>query len=126
MTSLFSPPAIFELPLSKGGDLHCSFVYKPLVVDEDGVPILDGQGNKQYAVANYPVGATVNLIVDSDTTITAAAVIVGSVATVHEDKAVADLIANNKLWRVVITYSDALDVVMANGTVARYDGKVRS
>jgi hypothetical protein len=124
MANLFEPPPIFTLPLSKGGDLYFGFIYKPLVVDEDGAPVLTGGGQRQYAVADYPDGATVALIIDNDdTTITVDADIAGPQATVWEDKAVADTVKGGKLWRVVLTFADGFDQVICNGKTVRKDGK---
>lgn len=126
MTTLFDPPRIFELPFSKGGDLHFSFRYMPLIVDGDGLPVLDADGKRQYAAANYPAGATVKLVIETDdpaAPIVVAASILGSMATVWADTVVADAVASRKLWRVVITYADGLDQVLCNGKTSRYDGK---
>lgn len=124
MATLFDPPRIFELPVSKGGDLYFAFRYKPLVVDGDGEPILDGSGNRQYVVADYPAGSTVQVVIETDTTaITSDADIDGSLATIWEDTVVADAVERNKQWRAVITYDNGLDVVMCNGLTGRYDGK---
>lgn len=126
MTNLFEPPPVFALPVSKGGDLHVTFVYKPLLVNENGDPVLSG-GQKQYIETDYPDGSSVQLVIETDgEPITADATITGSKATVHEDKAVADEVKNAKLWRVVITFADGFDQVMANGTTVRYDGKKKA
>lgn len=122
MPELFTPPQVFELPLSKGGDLYLDFIYKPLVVDENGEPILDN-GQKQYAVADYPDGATVKLVIDADDPIVVEADISDEHAIVWEQSEVADLIPKNRLWRAVITYSNGLDVVLCNGVTVRKDGK---
>lgn len=128
MANLFDPPPTFTLPLSKGGDLYCQFVYKPLVVDGDGDPVLDINGGKQFAEADYPAGATVNLTIDaasdgSTAAIAIPAVISGSRATVSEDHLVVDDVPKNTFWRVVITYTGDVDVVMCNGLTSRNDGK---
>lgn len=124
MTNLFDPPPIFTLPFSKGGDLHFGFIYKPLVVDVNGEPVLDNGGKKQFVVADYPAGATVALVIDHDPDpITVDADIVGPLATVHADYLIADTVDKGKLWRAVITYSSGLDQVMCNGTTLRADGK---
>lgn len=126
MTTLFDPPQVFELPFSKGGDLHFTFRHMLLVVDGDGAPVLDEAGGRQYVEANYPNGATVQLFIETDdpaAPIVADATIAGPFATVWEDKAVADAVLPRKLWRAVITYADGLDKVMCNGKTARHDGK---
>jgi hypothetical protein len=51
--TLFPPPQVFALPLSRGGDLHVDFVYKPMVLDPAGDPVLVG-GQPSYQVADYP------------------------------------------------------------------------
>lgn len=126
MTQLFSPPPTFELPLSKGADIYFGIVYKPIVVDGQGIPILDGQGKPQYAVANYPAGATVTVVIETSPpatpNVTIEATIVGSVATVWGDFADADTVAAGKVWRAVISYQDGLDKVLCNGKTTRYDG----
>jgi hypothetical protein len=124
MTNLFDPPQIFTLPLTKGRDLFCEFVYEPLVVDGNGDPILDGQGQPQYAPADYPAGATVQLVIDVDPAVTGDADISGDTATVLIDHLEVDPIPLAKLWRLEITYSNAVDDVLCNGTTVRSDGKV--
>lgn len=126
MTLLFDPPAIYELPVSKGGDLWFGFRYKPLVVDDAGEPVLDGQGQKQYAVADFPSGSSVTLVIEtdvSDTPIEVQATIDGSMATVLADFTVADTVKDKKLWRAIITFDNGLDQVLANGLTTRRDGK---
>jgi hypothetical protein len=127
MALLFDPAATYELPLSKGGDLYVTFTYMPLVVDGNGDPVLDAQGKKQYAEADYPTDAAVSFAIDSDPPIATVAAIDGSKATVLVDKAEADTVKNGKLWRTVITYAgvDSRDVVMCNGTIVRYDGAAK-
>lgn len=125
MAVLFPKPPIYELPLSLGGDLYCIFVYKPLVVDGNGDPILSG-GKRQYAEADYPDGASVTLTIDAATPIVLTATIEGSQATVQSDKATVtpELVPANKLWRATITYAGGLDIVMCNGLTVRADGRV--
>jgi len=123
MTLLFDPPRTFQLPFSKGGDLYFKFVFKPLVVDEDGNPVLDGAGHRQYAVADYPPGSTVKLAIDTDEPVVVDATIEGSVATFWGDFLMADTVPKGKFWRAVITFEDGLDQVLCNGTTVRYDGK---
>jgi hypothetical protein len=124
MANLFDPPPIFGLPFSKGGDLYFGFLYKPLVTDVNGEPILDSGGKKQFAIADYPSGSSVQLVIETDTDpIVVDAVIEGPLATVWEDKAIADTVKKGKLWRAVITFSNDLDQVMCNGATLRSDGK---
>lgn len=132
---LFDPPPVFDLPLSKGGDLHVTLVYEPIVlddngnpvpaVDDNGNPILDSEGNPQYqhAEADWPDGSTVKLVIDSDTPTVVTATIEGSLATVDLDYVAADQIKPRLLWRAVLTHSTGLDEVLANGTTVRKDGK---
>jgi hypothetical protein len=123
MTKLFDTPTVFELPLSKGGDLYVTFVYKPLLVNEDGDPILDGNGKRQYVESDYPTGSTVQLVIDGTTPIVVDGEITGSQAVFWEDKFSVDTAKNGKLWRVVLTYEGGLDQVLCNGTVVRADGQ---
>jgi hypothetical protein len=125
MATLFSPPPIFDLPVSKGSDLAFTLIYKPMVVDEDGNPVLDGQGNRQFAVADYPDGAAVSLAIDTTdpaSPVTADATIVGSEASFLVDWTVADTFKARWLWRAVLTVGE-VDTVIVNGAVARFDGK---
>lgn len=126
MATLFPTPPIFDLPFSDGGDLYCIFVYKPLVVDDDGAPILDGQGKRQYAVADYPVGATAALTIKTDDgPVVQPATIAGSQAVVQIDKAntTPTAIPKGKNWHFAITYAGGRDIVICNGLTVRADGK---
>lgn len=120
---LFNEPPAYKLPLSKGNDLLVKFVYKPLMVDEFGEPILDVNGKKQFVKANYPDGAVVNFIIDSDTQISFEAEISGADAFVIGDYLATDGVKNGCLWRTVITYENGINKVMCNGIVIRADGK---
>lgn len=108
-TDLFTPPDTRNLPLSKGSDLYCTFVHRALVDDV-------------WTETNYPSGATVALTVETSTPLVSNATISGSVATVWEDKSVANAIPSGKPWRAVITYTGGLERVMVHGLTARYDG----
>lgn len=120
---LFSEPPAYKLPLSKGNDLLVKFVYKPLVVDGAGDPVLDVSGKKQFVEAPYPAGSTVSFILESEPEVSFAAEITDSVAVILGDHLAIDDIKNGTLWRVVITYADGVDKVMCNGMVIRADGK---
>lgn len=121
MTNLFDPPLIFTLPLSIGKDLFCEFIYEPLLVDDDGEPILDGQGQPQYAEADYPDDAVVTLTIDAEVDVVGVADVVGSIATVLIDHALVDPLGPALLWRLAMTTD--IDDILANGTTARSDGR---
>lgn len=124
--NLFAPPPIFSLPFSLGGDLYVGFIYKPLVVDFNNEPILDAGGKKQYQVADYPAGATVEMVIDLKAPaapLVIPAEIDGSIALIWSDKADVEDVIPGLLWRLVITYDDGLDQVMCNGTTVRSDGR---
>lgn len=121
MTNLFDPPAKYVLPLAKGQDVDVEITYRVLTVDEDGAPVLDMNGNRQYEVANIPTGATITLTIEPDTSATAT--ITGSRARMTVDHAEVDVIKNGTLWRVVMSETSGLDTVLVHGTVQRYDGK---
>jgi len=123
VTNLINPPPIFTLPFAKGDDLYFGFIYKPLVVDTNGLPILDSGGKKQYAVTDYPAGATVSLVIETTPVITVDGDITGPLAIFWEDFLIADTVGMGKLWRVVITFANGRDKVMCNGTTIRSDGR---
>ena len=106
MTNLFPAPQTFTLPLSKGGDLSCEFVYKPAGVETD-----------------WPAGATVTLTIDATEPITGTATISGSQAAVFIDHTDVDGVKAGTLWRLVMTTTDGTDTVIVNGTTLRSDGK---
>jgi hypothetical protein len=120
VTPLFDPTPRFDLPVSKGGDLLVDFVYKPQLVDGDGEPVLDGEGKPQFAVADYPAGATVRLVIEASPEVTADAAISGHLATALVDFTIVDTVRHKTPWRVVMTV-DGIDQVLANGKVARHD-----
>lgn len=133
MAYLFDPPPVRELPLSKGDDLHFIFVYKPLVVDEQGRPLDENDvpttdpTKFRFEVADYPAGVTIKLEIDASitNTIVVDGEINGSEALFHEDYTLIDPgdVKTNSLWRIVMTYSDERDQVLVNGLVIRNDGK---
>jgi acetyl esterase/lipase len=120
VTYLFDPPQRFDLPLTKGRDLYFDFIYKPLLVDGSGDPILDVNGKKQYQVANYPGGAVVTLEIDTSPQTTATATISTHHATVSVDYALADAIATQVPWRIKMVVS-GVDDVLAHGKTKRVD-----
>lgn len=111
-TPLFTPPPVYGLPLSLGGDLIVDFLNK--------VP-----GSSPATYADYPDGVTVVLKIDTDTPITATATISTHHAVVRVESEVADVIPNGKLWRCIyrVAGSPATDVIVANGKTERHDGK---
>lgn len=128
MNTLFTAPPTYELPVSKGGDLFYAFRLKAAVLDDHGQPVLGIDGKKTYEETDFPEGASVAMVIETGTTtvsgesITAAATIEGSVATVWEDVAVADAVTTGKLWRVIVTTVLGRDAVLCNGKTVRYDG----
>lgn len=118
---LIPPKPAYVLPISLGDDLSINFKYKPLVVDGSGNPVLDAQGNKQYALANYPSGSSVILELDTDTPITATATITGASAAVSISHSVADTIPKGTVWRVKLVLSGGGTQVLANGKTIRKD-----
>lgn len=146
MANLFPAPAIFDIPLSKRGDLSVDFIYKPMLVDANGLPL---NNPPQYAIANYPAGATVQLFIDATATTFSAAAIANAVAdpkvdiivtgadavivadatiTAHHAEVLVDRIIINevpkgKFYSAVINYVNGLNKVMCNGVVVRSEGK---
>jgi hypothetical protein len=120
---LLTPPPKFILPFAEGGDCAVNFIYKPLLVDANGAPILDTNGNQQYPVTSYPVGATVTLTIDTTPPVVTQATITDSVASIVIPQAVADTVPRGAKWHLVLTYSNGTKLVMCNGTTARSDGK---
>jgi hypothetical protein len=116
---LFEPPESFDLPLTKHRDLHFDFLYKPLVVDVNGEPVLVN-GQAQYAIADYPVGATLTLEIDTAPVTTADATISTHHAVVEVDYAITDLIKAKVPWRLRLIQGTWDDVV-AQGRTVRVD-----
>ncbi len=75
MATLFSPPTVYGLPLSKGGDLVIDFMNK--------VP-----GSNPATYTDYPAGVTLTLIIDTDVPARVNAVINGSLGCRFYDVAV--------------------------------------
>lgn len=100
---LFPTPPIFNLPLSKGGDLEVDFMNKV-----DGV------------YTDYADGVSITLVIDTDSPLTADAVMTGhhAVCTVQSEDA--DDVKSGTRWRCVLTTDS--DIVVANGRVVRADG----
>jgi hypothetical protein len=74
---------VFALPLSKGADLHVTFEYEAMVVDENGDPVLTA-GQPQYVRADYPAGATVTLAI-TNATVPTNRMLAGAVARYGDD-----------------------------------------
>jgi hypothetical protein len=87
MTNLFEPPPVYELPLSKGGDLSVDFLNNP---SGDGSTFVD-----------YGVGVTVTLIIDTEPAITKLAAVSTFHAAVKIESTVTDgtVAANGKVKR---------------------------
>ena len=116
-TPLFPGPPLHSLPLSRGGDLDVTLVYK--TVDPD---------TGQTAITDWPAGVTVVLTIDAKTgPVSGTAIITGPAARIHIDHALVDNIKTGTLWRAVQilpdnAIPDNLDDVLVNGQVVRYDG----
>jgi hypothetical protein len=114
-------PPRSTLTLVKGEDVDVVFVYKTLLVDGQGDPILDGNGAKQFVEADYPMGMTVSLAIDPS--IVGQAAVTLSRARVVIDHTLVDKVRAGALWRLVLTDSDGIDRVPINGVIARSDGQ---
>ena len=112
MATLFTPPPVYGLPLSKGGDLLVNFRNK--VPDSDPPEYED-----------YPVGVALLLVIDTAEPVEAEAEISGSVATVRVESEVVDTIPKGKLWRCVyqMAGSPTTEIIVANGLTERHDGR---
>lgn len=116
--SLLIPgPAALDLPVSNHGDFYARFVYKPVIVDVNGEPVLDAQGNYQFAVADYPPGASVTLHIDCAPPLVQPAVIDGPSAEVLIDKAVTGALVGSPTWSLVLTFADGFDKAIIEGRV---------
>lgn len=111
-TPLFTPPPVYGLPLSRGGDLIVDFRNK--------VP---GTDPPEYE--DYPDGVSVVLAIDTDTPITTTAAISTYHAVARVESEVADNIPSGKLWRCIyrVAGSPVTDIIVANGKTERHDGK---
>ena len=117
---LFNPPQSFNLPLSKGRDLYFELLRRVLVTGEDGLPVLDEAGQKQYAVTDYPEGTVLVLEIDTTVPTVVDAVIDGPRATFLADYLVADVIPSGKPYRAKMTVGD-IDNVLVHGKTVRKD-----
>lgn len=119
MANLIGVPQALVLPLTTGRDLYVDFVYKTLVVDADGEPVLDSKRKPQYVRTNYPVGASVTLEIDTEPPTTASAVITDEHAVINIDFAVTDDIPRNVKWRLKLVTDH--DDVPVQGRTARME-----
>jgi hypothetical protein len=110
MTTLFEPPPVYELPLSKGGDLSVDFLNNPSGDDTTYV--------------DYGVGVTVTLIIDTDPVTTSTADVSTFHAAVKIESTVTDLIAKSTPWRLIVSSptTPTTETVAANGKVKLFDG----
>jgi hypothetical protein len=110
MTTLFTPPPVFDLPLSKGGDLSVDFLNNP---SGDEVTFVD-----------YGAGVTVTLVIDTTPPTTAVAAVSTFHAAVAIQSTVTDLIASRTPWRLIVSSptTPTTETVAANGKVKRFDG----
>lgn len=102
----FPRPPSRLLPISKGGDLVVDFIQA-----------ING------VITNYAPGVTVTLQIDTDTPIVASASITTFNAVCRVEYPVADLIAADTPWRVVVSYPTVptTEVVGMNGVTERAD-----
>jgi hypothetical protein len=110
MTTLFTPPPVFDLPLSKGGDLSVDFLNNP---SGDGTTFVD-----------YGAGVTVTLVIDTEPVTTAPAVVSTYHAAVKLESTVTDAILPRTPWRLIVSSptTPTTETVAANGKVKRFDG----
>lgn len=120
MQPLFTPPASYQLPLSRGQDLVVDFQNQ------------DSNGN----AVNYPDGATVTLVIDrvagGSPSVSTAATISGNHAVCYLSHTTTDHIYDGAQWRCVAVIPGGLgtpatvNVVLVNGTVSKGDGQMSS
>lgn len=130
MAQLFDTAPIAELPFEKGGDLHFVLVYEPMVLDDNGDPVLGSDNLPTFAEADWPDGASVTVTIDGKKNpdgsygdpLVLTAAIDGTEATVDLDYEQADLIEKGRLWRAKLTHSSGLDEVLVKGRTIRDDG----
>lgn len=109
MATLFDPPPVFDLPLSKGGDLSVDFLNNP--------------SGDETTYVDYGVGVTVTLIIDTQPVTTAPASVSTFHAAVKIESTVTDGIASRTPWRLIVSSptSPTTETVAANGKVRRFD-----
>lgn len=123
MTDIIERKPWFTLPLAEGDDLTVNFTYMEELLDDDGAPILDGQGQVQYVETDYPPDVSVVLIIDTHPVATVIeAVVDGKDALVHASYTVTDPIPAGLDWRVKVLYPDGdppMGKVTAHGKTDR-------
>lgn len=112
MATLFVPPPVYGLPLSKGGDLIVDFRNKT-------------PGSDPAEYEDYPDGVALLLLIDADATVEAAAAVSTSHAVVRIESTVTDTIPAGRLWRCIyqIAGDPTREIIVANGKTERHDGK---
>lgn len=110
MANLFDPPPVYDLPLSKGGDLSVDFLNNP--------------SGDQVTFVDYGVGVTVTLVIDTTPPTTAVAAVSTYHAAVKVESTVTDAIASRLGWRLIVSSptTPTTETVAANGKVKRFDG----
>lgn len=112
MATLFAPPPVYGLPLSKGGDLIVDFRNK--------VP-----GSSPAEYEDYPDGVVLLIQIDTDTPVVAEAAVSTSHAQIRVESTVVDTIPAGRLWRCIyqIAGDPTTEIIVANGKTERHDGK---
>jgi hypothetical protein len=108
---LYDPPLTALLPLSWHSDLVVDF--QNVDPDDNTTPL------------DYEAGVTGYLDVKTTDPQRFPAVITGSHAVVRIESETADNLRAGTLWAFILSYpgTPTTEVVVANGTIARYDGK---
>jgi hypothetical protein len=125
VTNVFEAPPQLGLVLTKGADCLFTLVYKPLVTDVDGEPVL-ADGQRQFVEAPFPAGASVTVTIETNPpsaeNLESEATITGSRALVWIQSEDTDPIPVGKLWRARLSLADGTDLVLCNGKTSRSDG----
>lgn len=111
----------YTLPLTEGDDLTVTFTYMEELLDGDGAPILDSNGQVQYVETDYPPGVSVRLEIDTHPVQTVInAIVDGQDALVHASHTATDHIPPGLDWRVKVIYPDGdMEKVTAQGKTDR-------
>lgn len=115
---LYGVPPRTVLPLVKGEDVSVEFVYKPMVLDNQGDPVLV-DGEPQFVEDDFPEGSILTLVIEPS--VSGLAQIDGSRASVSIDHTAVDKIRAGSLWRLILSVN-GLDRVLINGRTTRSDG----